>query len=651
MTSPTLTPLTLDALLASMGSDINRQALNDFWGSEPSNAQEPYDADKAEECHQYQTEQASTLVQRDASWREIDCSFHASEPSNQIGEEMFLDADDECWDKEPDIHQFYIDLFGAALNFFPEWIPVDDDENGCDTESAEFIADYLDIDPDGDPFDGVLVNHRDRSDPFRCYTDYRSFLNGLLAETSFIYMGRFWQPRGKKYLIAKRNAMITLGGFCVDIDRYEDAKGNYFDASYVMNTLVDVFRDYPAIEPNYLMLTGTGIQLWYVFGRQIPLLSKKSPRKKKFERVLKSLYTWFDANLPSNRFKVDVPCATICHAFRAPGSPSKNNYPTRLFVKNGRRRQKISPLSLSDFLGCDLEPYDVEKWDQAAYEESRHGGENVDWDSLSATDKQLAYLEKLRSWGFLETVDENVTKAGADRLIKEAEITATRRKLFKANADRIILANGVSVPHVQRSPRLYEYTRDRILRDTDAGSRYNALFGLAGVAWNCCIPKSRVERDMLDMLDTEWAHRKGHDRKSLSKRDVKNALLGYSPLGALRTREALEARLTWSYAPPAPRNHRDRKTHLHGRWFIEKSGIQTEMPNKCKMMREATHSMNNKSRSVQRLAHWLESNPKGSKRAACEALHMSRQTVTKYWKEACAKAGVEDTRSGNHNPY
>lgn len=55
--------------------------------------------------------------------------------------------------------------------------------------------------------------------------------------------------------------------------------------------------------------------------------------------------------------------------------------------------------------------------------------------------------------------------------------------------------------------------------------------------------------------------------------------------------------------------------------------------------------------AIDRLAAYLSACPLASKRSACSALGMSLSTVTKYWADACAAAGVEDTRSGNHCPF
>lgn len=547
------------------------------------------------------------------------------------------------------VHQFYFDLYGI------EAAPTIDPSEAYNI-MREFEFDEL---VTGDEVDdlpedrAILVNHRDRQPhPFQIYRNFEQFIHGIgEGETSFIYTGHFWIPTNKKtgerYLTARRNAMLTIGAFCVDIDRVDDSEtGDHFSADWVMSTLVECFDAHPEIEPNYLNLTGTGIQLWYVFGRQIPLLSaKRSPRRDKFGKVLKLLYAWFADNLPKNRFKVDEPCATICHAFRAPGSAAKLHYPTRMFIRGGFVRPLIDPLELSRFLGGPLEPYDTEDWNEEAYRRLR--AERKSGREQPASEKQLAWLAKLESMGCIESVSDDITIAEADEAIKRAEIVFTKHRQFAVGKGFIDTTSGHHVVRHMRDPKLYFYTLKRIVEETPTGTRYNALFGLAGLAWNCGIPKARLRQDMEALLGTSWAAKLSTDRNPLQMKDIKNAMEGYNELGALRPRAALERRLEWSYGPPQKRNGRTRQEHLWGEWKKEDGVVEV---NTAKANRELSHAHGNRKRCLDRLAQHLKKEPSSTKRAACVALGMSATTVVKYWQEACEIAGVADIRSGNHSP-
>ena len=155
---------------------------------------------------------------------------------------------------------------------------------------------------------------------------------------------------------------------------------------------------------------------------------------------------------------------------------------------------------------------------------------------------------------------------------------------------------------------------------------------------------------MTELAESDWGRRVSSDRQPVTRKDVLAALKGYCPLGTLRPKEQVESLLAWDYGPSQPRNGRNRAEHLWGMW-TDADG--REVPNRCKVMRDASLAVERKSRAagkVGALAEWLRLNPDGSKRAACRELGMSASTVIKYWLEACTEADVEDTRTGNHSP-
>lgn len=590
----------------------------------------------------YQAEQADVVLSQ-AGWSEIKADWLDSALSERarrewdsVGSDRTYVYDDDGNEyslvglpDRPTIHQFYGDLYGVEFDSpfsFSEDIPI-------------------------------LVNHRDRHHPYQVYEKYDEFISGVKEETSFIYLGRFWEPTrkdGKTFSVSKKNAMTNINGVCVDIDRVEDDKGQHFSAKWVMESLFEFLNSHPDLMPNYLMLSGTGIQLWYVFGQSIPLLSKKAPRRAKYDRFIKHLYSYFDERLPKNRFKVDKACGAYNHAFRAPGSPSKLGYPARLFVLGGTERKMIDPIALSNSIGDSLEPYDVGEWNQKFFNYLTGAGEG-DGREKPASEKQLEYIGKLHDMGCIE--DEIFDKAGdmsiaqADAAIKHAEGLFTRVLHYRESGGYAETSNGRRIRLSPRNRGLYDYTLRRVYDETKPGSRYMSMFVLAGLAYNCSVSKSALEHDLESLMDSEWGHKPSPtDGKPITNRDIKSAMRGYNPIGCLRPKELIEDIVGWSYNPPSRRNGRDRSTHLNGEWF---DGNGNRTPNKCKTMREASLAMKRDfvaDSKITALSDWLTKNPTGSKRAACQSLGMSRSTVTKYWGRACDRAGVADVRTGNHSP-
>ena len=161
-------------------------------------------------------------------------------------------------------------------------------------------------------------------------------------------------------------------------------------------------------------------------------------------------------------------------------------------------------------------------------------------------------------------------------------------------------------------------------------------------------------------MNSEWGHRPSPtDGKPITTKDIKSALLGYSPIGCLRPKEMIEDVVGWFYDPPARRNGRSRHDHLWGDWYVDDGGgsrkkvVNTARENRrlaSSKSRECAARSKRES-SLERLSRYLSEHPLESKRSACKELGMSRSTVTKYWPEACAAAGVADVRTGNHRPF
>ncbi len=564
----------------------------------------------------YQAEQAD-IVLRQAGWIEVK-----------------VDSMDGVAG-ETSIHQFYEDLYGS---------------------------DCLDI---TDRDQAILVNHRDRQHPYQAYEDYGTFIEGVRKETSFIYMGRFWEPTrkdGLRFPVSKKNAMTYINGVCVDIDRVEDDKGEHYSAKWVMETLFEFLDGNAGLMPNYLMLSGTGIQLWYVFGQSIPLLSKKAPRRAKYDKLIKRLYGYFAERLPKNRFKVDKPCAAYNHAFRAPGSPSKLGYPTRLFVYGGTDRKMIDPIELSHVIGYPLEPYDVGEWDQDYYD-SLTGP--ADGRGKPASEKQLAYIRKLHDMGCVEddvfAGAADMTVASADAAIKRAENLFTRVLHYRETGGGCVeTSNGRRIRLKPRARGLYDNTLSRIREETKPGSRYMSMFVLAGLAYNCSVSRAALGHDLETLMNSDWGRKPSPtDGGPITSKDIKSAMLGYNPIGALRPRWMVEDVVGWSYDPPAKRNGRNRRDHLWSDWYVEgsdgsiKQVVNTARDNRrlASAKSRGCAAKSKRESSIKRLGAFLADHPAASKRAACTALGMSRTTVTKYWEAACAAAGVADTRTGNHRPF
>lgn len=633
-----INPLELDSYNLT---DEEKDALLVFWDKQ----QLAEEARRQREEFEYQSGQASfvlslpdwveirsdwlddALVLADKKWWDVDGSARTYAYDSGGNEYNLCNLPDDV----PTIHQFYRDLYGAeAASILPEPNPI-------------------------------LVNHRDRKHPYQVYTDYLEFISAVKKETSFIYLGKFWEPTrkdGRRFSVSKKNAMTHISGVCIDIDRVEDDKGQHFQASWVMESLFNFLNAASELMPNYLMLSGTGVQLWYVFGEPIPLLSKSAPRRAKYDAFIKRLYAYFDEHLPKNRFKVDKACAAYNHAFRAPGSPSKNGYPARLFVKGGINRVLADPISISDYIGAELKPYDVGEWNPELFTTISGGGKGR---RAPATEKQLAYISKLHDMGCIddETFDGagDMSIADADAAIKHGENAFVRGVHWRETAGGYVTtSHGHKIRLKSRNRGLYDSTLHRIYEETKPGSRYMAMFVLAGLAYNCNVSRSALKHDLETLMNSEWGRKLSpSDKKPINSGDINSAMRGYNPIGCLRPKAIAEELLGWSFGASAKRNGRKRKEHLQASVWLEKREDRTvrRVPNKARIGREEALRLRYEDvaeEKTEKLAEFLSRYPTASKRRAAKELHMSPPTVQKYWPKACEAVGIKDVRTGNHSP-
>lgn len=529
-------------------------------------------------------------------------------------------------EREKDIR--YLDELADCMGRQPGWEEVVWEDDGERPTFRQFYGDLYGVDTGSSGFQlavPVLANHRDREHPFQTYSDFKEFSDAIMGmEDMFIYLGDFWTPP-TGFSTARLNAMTTIRGFCVDIDQgWVDPQKTIplRSPESVTYVLMRAFSEAPFLRPNYILLSGHGIQLWYVFEHPIRLYRKTSPRRKKYRDLLEQIYRWFSENLPPNQVHVDMSCPPINHAFRAPGSVTKFKVPSRLFCYQGTDREMIDPLVLSGFLDAGLRPLDVVDLTEEEYAKAK--AERINRRQEPATEKQLEYLAFLKAEGCVEVDDGPLTKGEAGELIRRG--VEIFEQTCGVNSAKVTISSLNNIKLKPRSPKLYEATLRGIKEKTQAGTRYNAMFGLAGLAYNCQIPKEQLEDDLFGLMNSpEFGSARGRDGKPLQAEDVRAALLGYNVLGALRRREHLEYRLGWEFEK-SKRNGRKQYNHLHDE-FIYDNGKKKKNP--CRDNRLLNAGAPTKRQLVQ---DYAAAHPEANHTQIAAALGVSRPTVIKWLK-------------------
>lgn len=482
----------------------------------------------------------------------------------------------------------------------------------------------------------VIVRHHLREHPLVRYYSFDELREALHEEETYIYLGTFWDP-GTGFLSTKQTMQRTLSGFAVDIDRaqYKNQDQDQANIQYYMAMLLEGLNKTPYdLQPNYILLSGTSAQLWYIFDEPIYLQSKKSKRRIRYTELYRKLYEHFAKVLPRNACKVDVGCATINHAFRAPFTLSKYGFRTSLFKWKANERTNV--LTLSDALGGDLGELDVKTITKDDYERIQaqkppkfKPKENF------ATEKQLVFISHLVD---RKALTEKEVK-GADKWTYDQADRAIRRAIKRMHSwtqknknPFVETSHGHVIRKKPRHENLYYYTLERIKADTTPGNRYHAMYALAGVAYNCTIPDSTLRYDLEQLRDSSWGRKGGRDGKPITTDDVEKAMLGYTDLAVLRGRYKTEALFEWNYNPPAKRNHQDRWTHLQAdEWVIDGK----RKVNVCKENRELNPGGRPKGigSKEQQIKAYAAAHPELSNRKIAEELGVSRNTVNKWLKK------------------
>ncbi|MBQ9001502.1 MAG: hypothetical protein IJ087_06580 [Eggerthellaceae bacterium] len=474
---------------------------------------------------------------------------------------------------------------------------------------------------------GVILNHpavtnKARYEIPRNYEELRS---GTLGEETFLYCGTFWLPKNG-YVSTESRFQASLCAFAVDIDRDPDF---HFMGDSLAVALTEIFPANPLLKPQYITLTGTGVQLWYMFGRNIELYGKKNPRRLRYSKLVQALYGWWSDNLPSNQGKVDMRCASINHAFRAPASPTKQGYQTMVLTDRAKPFEPLDLPALADLLGVEFNEWDfhstLTEEDISAIRGLRERREEA-----AATERQLEYIKTLHERGALDDAAfakaETASIAEADTIIKDGESALTHIRNYRKDHGVVRIHGGAEVPKKPRSRKLYEYVLRRIPDDTPVGTRYFALCALAGYAYNCDVPRPELERDMMALLDTRMARGKSaRDNRPLELKDVKAALKAYKPLGAVTHRETAEEWLGWSFGAPAKRNGRSQKQHLE---YIARPMIDA-----YRRMGEKEHLPGRRSKEAE-IKTFAKEHPEANHSEIARALGVSRPTVIKWLKSS-----------------
>ena len=482
-------------------------------------------------------------------------------------------------------------------------------------------------------YSDVLVSFLDDDEGRQSYYSYTSegvadveyFLDEISSSPALIYCGRFRDPKAgwnetPSYRVATKSRLTALNCVCIDVDTDREVLQR-IDA----NTFSVLLEHLPAqLHPSYASFSGHGVHLWYVFKKSLQTCRAYEPKRKKINSLFYSLYHAVAACLGGLPLHVDNGCMAPTHAFRAPGSLTKEKGIVRCFCKaeNLFNSPFKNPVELSSFCvnHFNLDEVHLLTEEDCIWESDETLRENArrrheEYLFSPATSAQTDYLEYLISEKLVDLPDgltlESITKPEASRLIEAAE---ENRFSGTVPSERLpVYPTWTTPPHFLNGDGVYRTILDSITQ-VGPGRRELSLYMLAGVAFMTARPEitmARLRRDFESLLGTPWA------RKSspLTQHDIESALTGYRREN-WRTRASIVNTLGFDpFGAPAKRNGRTREEHLN---TLMRPGYQAFAEERSKEI-------------IARLSGLRTSYPSASQRTIAEISGYSRNTVRKYW--------------------
>lgn len=379
-------------------------------------------------------------------------------------------------------------------------------------------------------------------------------------------------------------------------------------------------------QANFIVISGSGIHVYYIFARPVPMFD----RHKLILNTLKHFLTskiW-QYGITTSIKKVQY--QSIFQGFRVPGTLTKFGTDVRAFFNEDAQLYKPS-----DFV-----------W----------------YKNFPDKKKNMPIMgDKTITFDDLDLVD------GATNNPLSVRIEYAKEKWPEWFERRIMKKEGRNRWHISR--KLYDWWLLK-LRSEDGGvavgHRYNCLFCLAVLAMKCDVSLEILRADSYALLEQFEAMTNKEDNHFTSE-DIEAALKGYNEEFCTMTIRTI-ARLSGITIQKSIRKGRRKDKHLaiarasqniddpdgDWRWKYGKSPSKTTKKKeqvqvwraanptgtKAECARElkityvtvAKHWGNGNS-PQERVQEWRVANPTGTKAACARVLGLSRPTVGKYWSE------------------
>ena len=266
-------------------------------------------------------------------------------------------------------------------------------------------------------------------------------------------------------------------------------------------------------KPTYIVNSGTGIHLYYVFNEPIPYFKKQS-------NELNKLYKMMAHDLTADHhFGMKEQILWIGQPYRMVGSLTKIDTETTAFM----------------------------------YGDEWNIDELANWYGITTKFERRKNIKMEISKDTFREISYNNTKTEVNNeVFIETPITNSSIKKITA------------IPK-HTNIKFYDSTFKGIKEKTTCGHRYYSMVALCAVAKKCQITKDRLENDLSELADYFNLEAKNNGTPLIEDDEVRNALKSFKEIGKKNTRVTLENWLGWKYDAPYRKDkkvRRSREAHL-----------------------------------------------------------------------------------------
>ena len=409
-------------------------------------------------------------------------------------------------------------------------------------------------------------------------TDDLDTIDALMYSQNFCLMSPISYV-GKSRKSENARFMYAL---CIEVDSLRKTKKDEYAG---LNDLIHQCSNGILPKPTYIVSSGNGVHLYYVFKKPVPLFQNVAKSIEKYKRyITKHMWNKYVTTLYKEE---DIQYESIYQGFRMPGTLTKKGLATH-------NRDKTETKSNTDVVRAY-------KFDNA---------------------------EKVS----IEYMNSFVKKKGCDIVVLyKSDLTLAEAKKKYPNWYERRIVRKEEKGHWECKRDLYDWWKRTILESGAVGHRYYCLMMLAIYAIKCGsnVTQEELEQDCFEIME-HFEELTISDDNHFTEKDVMDALQAYEdknfityPVNSIAYRSGIEIKKN-------KRNGLKQSEHLEEARAIR--DIRAKRKGKENWY-DGGGRPKGSSKQKEEIIKWRKNNPDGKKADCIRALGFDKKTVYKWWNE------------------